>query len=254
MQVLNQVDELIQVFWINMFSAEHKLVPQTSTPLRKNSEAKITTFRGHTFCVRLANHIPEVEVNFSVGDHDETILVYREPATGDLRIERRDAMTDFQEYLVGVIENCKVIHPFPMYKSQLLSCVKDGLYEEMLRVTTSINLMEAFRNDMSTRLTDYLCNDESLNSTESIDRYNFVHDNETFHVQVLLDLAAAKIWYVEDFLSADDCDILAREGFPTLEAAGTTDEQGENIMTNERIAEQGRYMFDEDNMRSQELW
>lgn len=251
---MNQLEDSIQVFWINTFSEERNLVSQTTTPMRQSSEAKIVTFPGHEFSVRLLHHIPGLDVNFTVSDHDETIYVYRDPDSGELYIERRDAMTDFLDYLHVVMGNCN--DQFSSYdeRADRLLCIKRGIFDEMLRVQTSTGLVDTFRSDMAKRLTNYMCQDEELESTEPTSRYDFHYENRTYTVNVYFDSPTAKIWSVEDMITSEDCEILAQKGFPTLESAATTDDQGENIMTEERVAEQGHYLFDNNTLETDELW
>jgi WD40 repeat protein len=222
--------------------------------MRQNSEAKIVTFPGHEFSVRLVNHIPGTDVNFTVGGHDETLIVYKDSVSGALYFQRKDAMTEFEDYLFEVINSCKDQHAFSSQPEERLNCVKHGIFDEMMRVKTSTKLTTSFRNDMANRLTDYMCNDETLESTTPVNRYDFYHNNQSYSVNVYLDTHTAKIWAVDDIISTEECAILAREGFPTLETAATTDEQGENIMTDERVAEQGRYLFEEAKEGADELW
>ncbi len=66
-------------------------------------------------------------------------------------------------------------------------------------------------------------------------------------VNVLHDEAATKIWYVEDFVTDDECAILMHHGGPRLRRATVAAEDGSSIVSEHRKAQQASYTLEDEN-------
>ena len=98
------------------------------------------------------------------------------------------------------------------------------------------------RDLMSSRLRNYTCEDETLETTKPL-YSKTLHVLDTTHtIDVLLDLPSAKIWTVQNFISDSDCDILKRVSGPLLARAMVADEDGTAIFSEHRKAQQARYI------------
>jgi hypothetical protein len=71
--------------------------------------------------------------------------------------------------------------------------------------------------------------------------------------KVLLDMPESKVWYVEDFITDEECEVLKLHGRPLLTRATVAAEDGTSVVSENRKANQASYNLHEQNPRDP-LW
>jgi hypothetical protein len=227
-------------------------VSQTSTPMRTNSEAVIHTFPGHEFSVRWLKHVGGQDFNFTANDHNELITVHADPKSNKLEIRRRDAMSDFEDNIFGIVHHCR--RQYLTSKAAQLDCIQEKLQEEIEVIKRSTTLINGFRKDMAIRLSDYVCEDPDMETTSPEYSYDVRYLNHSLAVNVLFDSAAAKIWSIDDFISDDECKVLRHDSAHNMVKASVVNEVGESYESHDRVAEQGSVILEGEHIKDHQLW
>jgi hypothetical protein len=134
------------------------------------------------------------------------------------------------------------------------ACVANAIVDDVVKLTDSKTEMKAARDAMATRLRNYTCLDDSLNTSEPINTYNINMDGLDYEVNVLYDKPSSKIWYVDDFITDDECKILIDHGRPRLRRATVAAEDGTSIVSESRKAQQTSYSKHLEQPETDPLW
>ena len=94
---------------------------------------------------------------------------------------------------------------------------------------------------MSERLRNYTCADANMKTTNSTASKPISFKGKRMMREILLDKPTAKIWYVEDFISQEECDILRKHGKPRLSRATVAAADGSSVVSENRKANQAHY-------------
>lgn len=107
-------------------------------------------------------------------------------------------------------------------------CVSNIVLADIQKIADSKSLMIGYRDIMSNRLRDYICQDETVNTTTAAKTIPFYHTtdsgNELYQVDTLLEGEPATIYYVDNFISSKECEQLEEHHnahSDTLDDAGT---------------------------------
>ena len=91
-------------------------------------------------------------------------------------------------------------------------CVSSIVLADIQKIADSKSLMVGYRDIMSNRLRDYICQDKTVNTTTAAKTIPFYHKadngNEMYQVQTLLEGEPATIYYAENFITAKECSLL----------------------------------------------
>ena len=111
----------------------------------------------------------------------------------------------------------------------------------MMKVAESTTQMKKYRDLVSSRLRNYTCADDTMESSEPIDLIKVDLGDQKYDMDVYFNTPGAKIWVVHDFITDEECDILERTGRPILRRATVAAEDGSSIVSNNRKANQASY-------------
>jgi hypothetical protein len=98
-----------------------------------------------------------------------------------------------------------------------------------------------YRDLMSDRLRNYTCADTKLQTSKPTRTDNIRVQNKDYVVDTMLDMKAAKIWAVHDFITAEECKILRDHGAKHLTRATVAGEDGLGTISENRKAQQASY-------------
>jgi GAF domain-containing protein len=128
-------------------------------------------------------------------------------------------------------------------RQSLEECVATAIFEDVKQVSERNLKLNQMQDIMASRLRNYTCADDSMETSESISQWTFESPSfgKTHVVNDLLLAPRARIWYVQDFVSAEDCSILMRHGAPRLRRATVAAEDGSSIVSENRKAQQASY-------------
>jgi hypothetical protein len=219
LKVVNHAGAPLQVFWVNTFSAEKELVPQTTKSLRNNSDTEINSYSTHQFTVRWTHHVPGTEVVFEVGSTDETQRVTADNE-GRLHSERSDARTEALSTIRELSRECSSSGGWSS-RQEVAACLAQLVTAELSRVHQSTLLVKDYHRRMLLTFDKYRCGDQiTVNESVPTHSQNYLFLGRQYPVNVYLspDNPDAQVWSIDDFLTADDC----AQFFPTTAASTAT--------------------------------
>lgn len=94
---------------------------------------------------------------------------------------------------------------------------------------------------MSERLRNYTCADPKMETSKPASTNKIRVQNRDLTVDTMLDMKAAKIWVVHDFITADECKLLRDHGSKHLTRATVAGEDGLGTISENRKAQQASY-------------
>ena len=169
------------------------------------------------------------------GSEEEVITVRYDKING-MTI---DQITKSDELINEVME--KSVHCNSLSGTEYAECIADNVKESVNKLSESKSRITKYRYLMSSRLRNYTCADESLNtSTPLSSKMTFIL-NKHYRVNSLFDTSHAKIWAIDDFISDEECAILEKYGGPRLQRATVAAEDGTSTVSNHRKAQQAGY-------------
>jgi hypothetical protein len=119
--------------------------------------------------------------------------------------ESRTKLDDLMDQIKQASTECDALP-----EDEFTDCVSEMVMKEINKITESKAVISSYRDMMAARLRDYLCGDETLkmsNSTSTTNYYDQFLKNYLSLVS-LLDTPHAKVYYIEDFLTPQECSAL----------------------------------------------
>lgn len=224
-------------------------VKQTTKPIRNNTDTVINSYNTHQFQVRFVNEKFGKSVDFTKGPKEETVTVKFDRETKSLTVKQSTKYDEVKETIHSATSK-SCLH---LKGEGFAACVADSVITEISRVSDSRDNFKKYHGILSDRLRNYSCADETLETSPSINSYRIQLGDQPYDINVLLDETSAKIWYVDNLVTKEECDILERVGRPTLRRATVAAEDGTSVVSEHRKAQQTSYAFAPDR-DSDPLW
>ena len=164
--------------------------------------------------------------------------------TTGLYVEKSTKSDEIQIEIESFIESCQetVEEGVP-----ITDCLTEAIATKIYDLQEHKNTLQGYHYRVAERLRNYTCSDESLPSSKPIGTMKHTDDDGVLYTSnILFEAPAAKIWYIENFISAEECDILMKHGAPRLKRATVAAEDGTSIISENRKAQQALYKFQED--------
>lgn len=225
----------VNLFWI---SYDKSLVPQTKQAILNGSTTYINSYNTHKFRV-----IPKGEednekcVTFVKGPYEETVAIL--PSHDDSDKLRVVQVSEFDKFNTKVHEAAKSCGKSG--NAGYTKCMARLLYEDIAKREKQQQLLDHFRDKISNRMRNYTCNDTSLESTLPIKHHMISIQDKSYNVSTYLELEAANIWTVRNFITDDECEHLIKHGRPRLQRATVAGEEGLHTISMSRKAQQASY-------------
>lgn len=219
------------------------MVPQTSQPILNSSNTIINSYNTHRFLILTDGEKDRDKgVGFVKGLYEETITVFTNK-NGKLQLVQVSKYDEFHDKVKDSVTKCGD----PIKNKGYTKCLSQVLYEDIEKAEKLQKMTKHFRDENSNALRNYSCADPSLQSSEPLSHALMRLRGETgpqdYNVSILLDLPAAKIWTVADFISDTECDALMNHGRNKLTRATVAGEDGLFTVSQSRRAQQASYRF-----------
>lgn len=226
---------------------------QSSKPIRNSSETTINSFDTHQFTVKFLDsskcHIDFCSGNFTKGPKDEVVTVSIDPETKNFKIVQTTKFDEVLDTIKQATASCSSLKG-----DAYSSCIAGAIVDDINKLGDGKAMAEKYLSTAAARLRNYTCMDDSLPNTEPIREYDTYIGDKLQRIKVLQDLDSAKIWYVDDFITQEECDILERHGRPLLRRATVAGDDGNSIVSENRKAQQANYEFHFRNPGRDPLW
>jgi len=257
MRVVNHAGAPIELYWVDTFTPkktgkkEPNLVKQTTKPIRNNSDTSINSYNTHEFLVRFLTPIEGAETQFAKGPREEVVTISYDPATNTMTAKQTTKFDEIMDTIKAATKSCG---QGELRGEAFSTCVANGVIDDVNRLTDSKSRLEKYRNAMSSRLRNLTCADETMNTTKPIETKKYEVDGQVYEANVLLDLPGANIWYIDNFITDEECDIMKKHGGPKLRRATVAAEDGTSIVSENRKANQASYNLHQKDRESDPLW
>lgn len=250
MRIVNNAGSPIELFWINIYENPNTLVKQSSKPIRNSSDISINSYNTHQFVVKFLDpKRPTTGGNFTKGPRDEVITITLDESSNNLEVKQTTKFDEVMDTINEATIACSSLRDTAFSK-----CVADGVIDDVTRMTDSKSRLTKYRDVISSRLRNYTCADETMETSEPENSHQVRIGPKTYNVDVMLDMKNAKIWVVEDFITPEECAVLENHGKPLLHRATVAAEDGSSIVSEHRKANQASYNFHQQNFGRDPLW
>jgi len=250
-------------------------------PIEPDASLGLDSYNGHQFLVRLIPHVSGVETKFRKGKEAEDIIVTYDVKRKALKAQsvkqahdikdkvriarekaaRRVTTTSNQQprqinATSDLIETIDLAtnHCASLRGDAFSACMASNLIEDITRLTDTKTQLIKFRDAMSSRLRNYTCADDFMETTKPIYSYDYHLADKPITVNVLLNKTHSKIWTVDNFITDAECDILHKHGKPLLRRATVAAEDGSSVVSENRKANQAAYNLHHQNPATDPLW
>lgn len=251
LQLVNYAGSPIELFWVDIYNSIGQLVKQTEKPLRNTTSAHINSYDTHKFVVKFLDPKKNASVEFVKGPREEDIVITSDPETNELKVTQKLKTSEIMEKINQATTMCQKQN---YTGSEFSTCVANGIVEDVTRLTDSKATMSTYADLMSSRLRNYTCADDSLNSTEPTSSYQVTINETEYTLGVFLNMTNAKIWKIDDFVTEDECNVLIEHGRSRLTRATVAAEDGSSVLSEARKANQASYNLHKQHPESDPLW
>lgn len=247
MKIKNFAGAPIELFWINVYSND-ELVKQTTKPIRNASDTQINSYDGHAFMVKFFRGSDgNAEGRFVKGPREESINVGYNITSKSFTIQQITKFDEVMQEIKVATSSCDNLSG-----DEFSSCVADGVYENIDKITESKARISKYRDMISNRLRNYTCADLTLNTSTPISTANHYIGGKLYTVDTLFETDHGKIWAVHDFVTDGDCERFRTYGEPRLQRATVAGEDGTSTVSPNRKAQQAGYELN--NSPNDPLW
>ena len=177
----------------------------------------------------------DVSAKFTKGPREEIVTVRFE--NGTLTTRQTTKFDEIMESISTASSSCADVNT-----NEFGACIAQSVVDQIDSIVESKQILLKYRDNVAERLRNYTCADTSLKTTESVTTYPIELDNgRKLRAEVLLDEPASKIWYINNFITKAECDVLINHGRPLLHRATVAAEDGTSVVSENRKANQASY-------------
>lgn len=177
----------------------------------------------------------DVQASFVKGPKEEKVIISYTPDGG----MRAVPMTKFDELLAKVKVQTSTCTDLSGDKFD--RCFTNGIAEDVITMEDKKVEVTKYRDLMASRLRNYTCSDETMNTSKPLYSTNIKFNNQSHRIDVMFNSPNAKIWVIENFISEKECQILEDHGRSRLARATVAGEDGQSIVSENRKAQQASY-------------
>lgn len=228
---------------------------------------------GHKFRIKLEEESPIAPVVFSVSAsvQSEVLILnsnsstlelvseeeyYRQQSTLKLEdILKRSKRPSTKQVVKEAVKSCVGLRAD---SEEYFKCVATGVKPRLSEIEKSSSETTSRRNALSTTLRNYTCQDTSLNTTPSLSTEVYsdplFNQGQELLVHTLLAKSDVNVWMVDNFITAEEAEILIKFGHPRLVRATVAGEDGSSVVSENRKAQQAVYDSHTRNRDADPLW
>jgi len=249
MKIVNNAGAPIELFWKNIYTTPIELVKQTQKPVRNSSDVSINSYDTHEFVIMFLDGKRKQQGEFAKGPKEEVITVGFDTEKNEFTIKQSTKFDEIMDTIRVATDECANLRGDAFSK-----CVADGVADDITRITEAKSTLVKYRDVMSSRLRNYTCIDETMETSEPERTYPISILGKTYDVNVMMDMPHSKIWTVDNFVTPEECAVLEKHGRPLLRRATVAAEDGSSVVSEHRKAQQASYNFHQQNPGKDPLW
>jgi len=267
-QIKNESGKRAEVYWVDPSNGQ--MVKQTSSFLVAGQTLELNSYVNHTFLVKefLAGEPdeckadppkyksptrsplcrPPSEAYITVNDSDDQVIHILK----DMKIKTEDSQSKAREITSSITSTCQeevkdrisaASGRHTMDPAQVLDafvqCAQPLVVSKLEEAQKESKAQAMMRMDMGAQWEEYTCNDFDLPTTPPKSKHYWQDDDGKEHeVGVLLNRDEAKIHYVKNFITPEECKAIEAAAAPSLHKATVADGAGGSELVKSRKAMQ----------------
>lgn len=225
------------MFWVDEVDGDGSLVKQNTKAIRNSSESAITSYPGHKFVIKYWDEKYLGESSFVVGNKDVRLIVTYDWDISNFRITARSKVEDIIDNIKESFKLCEIFR----HTAQYQDCLSEAISNDVNHLADGKTVAEKFLSNAASRLRNYTCLDSTVPPSKPKSSYDVTMDDSIYTIDVLLDLPSSKVWYIDNFITQDECNILIEHGKPRLQRATVADDGGHSVLSESRKAQQANF-------------
>lgn len=260
--VRNDAGKPINLYWKD----KKEMIKITTEPIQHSMEMVFNSFAGHQFSFQdLYN---DSSVRFVKGVSSEFITIVEDRNDG-LKVSRsddalamkhvsfekihKDRVLDNRNPKVQVDDKGTLTQTIHNTTTKCISspdfkkCVAENVYQQISDLVDSKEQLEKYRDQIASRLRNYTCADKSMEQSDPIAEDKVMIDGVERTSKLFFSNSHAKILAVEDFITDEECAVLAEYGSKRLLRATVAAEDGSSTISASRKAQQAGYDVRDEN-------
>eukprot|EP00607_Mallomonas_marina_P006073 CAMPEP_0182430068 /NCGR_PEP_ID=MMETSP1167-20130531/36516_1 /TAXON_ID=2988 /ORGANISM="Mallomonas Sp, Strain CCMP3275" /LENGTH=284 /DNA_ID=CAMNT_0024614685 /DNA_START=16 /DNA_END=867 /DNA_ORIENTATION=- len=209
---------------------------ETKQPIRNATETSMDLLQGHRYAVRFLDDIISKDSAEFVKDLKEEILM--------VNIDPIQNKLDLYQITISeiLINNTKLITSdcFTKYNTSenFTDCVAERLQKSYEKLHKDVEEIDTAYDNMADRMRNYTCVDSTLETSLPISSHDMSIGEKLYTVNTMFNTSHAKIWTIDDFVTADECEQFIEHGLPRLERATVSGQDGGSDISLSRKAQQ----------------
>ena len=264
-------------------------------PVDKGQQIGLDSYTGHSFVVRLVPDVPGVEGKFKMGKEAEEFTVTYDQRRKTMSVQTAKSLNSIRNKVQSSkalnaksraaaaaasgenISKSVRVNQMPrqinasssladtiteatnfcqnLRGEDFTACMASNIIDDINKLTETKTQLTKFRDSMSSRLRNYTCADDSVETSKPVYTYTTsLADMEDVEVKVLLNKSHSKVWVVDQFVTDAECNVLLKHGKPLLRRATVAAEDGTSVVSENRKAQQAAYNLHKHNPESDPLW
>ena len=153
--------------------------------------------------MRFSRHTDnDPQAYFTKGPLEETITITYNETNKEIIILQKTKLDILTDNIKEKTIECNV------YDGKAYTdCISDGIRKEISIIEKSKETLLSYRNQMSTKLVNYVCNDDLTVTSEGTENTTYIHPsgNTLYNKHTISDTDGSRIWVLEKFLTTQDC-------------------------------------------------
>eukprot|EP01083_Nonionella_stella_P143412 445761_1 len=253
-RIKNESGQTTEVYWVDPSGGEMLL--QTRA-MMNGQTLSLNSYINHTFLVRelpgdsgtcnagttyaSPSLAPCKTAFITVNDHDDQVIHILQ----HMEVEVEDSNSKVQELSDSITSKCQEkvkqqikvndLNPSDAVDA-FVSCAQPLVTRQIEESNKEIKEHADIRIGMAEQWEDYTCSDFELSTTTPKSIHNWSYQGKDHRVGVLLDRDEAKIHYIKNFITPDECAAIESAAAPTLHKATVADGSGGSELKSSRKA------------------
>ncbi|KAL3765029.1 hypothetical protein ACHAW5_004288 [Stephanodiscus triporus] len=254
-QIKNDSGRKTEIYWIG---PSGQMVLQSPGAMASGKTLTLDSYVNHTFFIKEApdesgtcnggttyaspSLAPCMTASFTVNDRDDLVIHILE----DMKVEVKDSSSKAKQITSTITSNCQMevnqqikanaaMNPNEAIEA-FVSCAQPLVANKVEELNKEIKEQASLRTELAGKWEDYTCAAFDLPTTtpEKISIWNYRGQDHV--VGVLLDRDTAKIHYVKNFITPEECSAIEAAAAPRLHSATVADGAGGSEIVKSRKA------------------
>eukprot|EP01082_Thalassiosira_pseudonana_P001630 g843.t1 g843 contig10:832898-833890(+) len=244
--IINESGQRLELYWVG--SNDEMVLQSPPNGMQKGQTLSLNSYVNHTFVLRelpsasgtcnegtkysSPSVSPVCKTRYiTVNEHNDQVIHVKE----DLQVEVEDSDTKAQTITSSIVSACRDkvkqrIIATDLNASEALdafaTCAQPLVARQIEESNKEIKAQADLRVELGEMWEEYTCSDYNLATTSPKSTHTWNYQGQDHTVGVLLDRDEAKIHYVKNFITPEECEAIEKAAAPKLHQATVADGSG----------------------------